>query len=857
MRKLFNLIVLFGFVTYAQQKEISGTIKNIEDKPVPFANIVVNDTTPAQPITFGHSDKAGDFTLKIPKDITMVIMNITAIGYREKSIPIKMDTVQSLEIYMEISVTPLDEVVVKTRRSTDTVNLDIHSMNLTADKTLRNMLNKTDGIIISDDGGISYQGKQINKVLINDKEVFVNQNKVALDNLNYEIMEDVQIINNYKDRFTIDFSRIRDPVINIKTKPQFKGVLKGEFDLGYGLKNKYNLKGKGFFFSDKLNAFTTSNTNNTGEIDLNQKDVAIAINKRGSNTLRNLLYPFFIEDYQVKKNFISNNSLTMRRESKKSKVGMVVYYGDMNVEREIGTNIFIADTLIKKTSLEDTENGNFISANANYNIIISPKTVLENVFSTLLVKHQRYRNTVDTVFFPSPTYFSVHTINDPSSLSLANALKITHLFSEDKALDFDVDYYYEKNSIDFQTRLKNNNTPDIFQTEKFTKSYFSTHGNIKLRFEKSFLKLGIGLSQNREKGNLEFKNRTNGNDTQDRQIMTAQMPISLQGSIKKLDYSLSATPTLIHTEEIGNRGFLKMANRLTYNFETQNNLVLRLNRGYRFYDLNSLYDTVVRAYNNRIVNVGDKTNQYAVTDNASLGWFNNNVARSKSFHLTYEYSRQQNFLQGILESISSNIFYYTNLVFNRKNTHTFDAGANKGIYFGKKYHRLDIGGNLKYLENYYPTIVSGEKARANNKILEPAFNVGLRPRNYLIREITNQLKWNYLSFHINGEKINQQSLLTNTFTIEGTENKIDWLFDIEYRLYNTKQENFSFADCNLSVQYNLSDKLSFSVAGRSLLTLFKLNDFNFVTTFSDGNTLTQITTNNNIGYLLLSTSIKL
>lgn len=109
----------------------------------------------------------------------------------------------------------------------------------------------------------------------------------------------MQIINNYKDKFTIDFNRIRDPVINIGTKSEFKGILKTQLDAGYGYKNSYSLKGKGFFFSDKINAFATSHTNNVGEKELSQKDVAAPLTEQASALLNNVLSPFFVNDYQL------------------------------------------------------------------------------------------------------------------------------------------------------------------------------------------------------------------------------------------------------------------------------------------------------------------------------------------------------------------------------------------------------------------------------------------------------------------------------------------------------------------------------------------------------------------------------
>lgn len=859
MLKPFSILFFFAFifVSYGQQNEISGTVFNLEGLPVPYANIVVSNTEkPPRPISYGYSNDKGAFTLKIPKNISNVVLNLTAIGYKEKSVSIQLDTMRIIEVSMENSVTALQEVVLKTRPNTDTLNLDIHNMNLTAEKTLRDMLNKTDGFIVSEEGGISYQGKQINKVFINGKEVFVSQNKVALDNLDYEIMNNVQVINNYKDKFTIGFNRVRDPIINIETKPEFNGILKSEVDLGYGFKNKYDLNGKGFFFSDNLNAFVTSNTNNTGEVTLTQNDVSASITKNVTNSLRNLLYPFFVEDFQTKESFVSNSSITLRREGENSKMGLVFYHGNINVEREKGNSTFIGDTLVKKSKFQNRENGSFVSAIANYSHKISEKTVLENVFSLLAVKHKEYSSSIDSIFTTNPNSFIIQTDDVSKNFTAANNLKITQLLNENLAFDLDLDYYYERNYNNLDSRFIDDVGEEIVQDGYFNKKNFSALGRFKFRLKEGSFNTGIGIKQNNELGSLSFIDNTNEDNTLSRKVTSVQLPISIQGSIKKIDYSLSVSPTLIQTKEMENRGLLKMSHRITYNFKAQNNLILELKRNNRFYNLNSLYDTLRRSYNHRLVNKNNNIGGYSVSDEVSLSWFNTNVARSKRFHFIYEYSREKDFMQSVLDSISDNVFYYANRVFDLKETHNFSTGANKGFYFGSEYHRFDIGGDVNFALNNYPTIINNQYTQASSNSWKPSFNLGLRPRGFFVREMNNRINWNYLVFRIDGEEVTRQSVLTNTFTLEGSEDDLDWEIHFEYRFYEIAQEKFNVPDINLALKYDLSDKIAFSLTGRSLLTLFQLNNYNFVNTFSDGNTLTQTTTNNNLGYLLFNTSFK-
>lgn len=92
--------------------------------------------------------------------------------------------------------------------------------------------------------------------------------------------------------------------------------------------------------------------------------------------------------------------------------------------------------------------------------------------------------------------------------------------------------------------------------------------------------------------------------------------------------------------------------------------------------------------------------------------------------------------------------------------------------------------------------------------------------------------------------------------VRGHGNKVNWKIDFEYKFYDINQDKFSVPDSNISFKYELSDKISITLVGRSILTLLDLNNYNFVNTISDGNTLMQSKTDNNLGYLMLYTSFE-
>jgi len=858
MLKSLKYIIYFfcGYIAYGQQIEISGTVKSNDGGFVPHANVVINNTSSSENINYGYTDEKGSFSIEIPSEIQTITINVSAIGYQEKTVFIQLNNNYNIEIYLEERVTQLQEVIVEVKKNEDILDLDINNMSLRKESTLREILDKTEGIIMGEEGTISYQGKQINKILINSKEVFINQNKVALDNLDYEIMDKVQIIDNYKDKFTLDFDRIRDPVINIDTKSEFKGILKTEVSVGYGFKNKYSLLGKGFFFSDEFNSFVTTHTNNTGKKEFSQQDVLSSVTNYATTTLEKTFQSFFIDNVQTKKNFVSNSNLTFRWQGDKSKTGIVVYHGNIHTEQEINYNTFIADTLIEKSYSENIEKGNFVSATANYNYFISSSTVLQNNLNALIVKSKKNEVSMDTLLIPDQNYFMQQNLNTPKDIAISNVMKLTHMLGDSAIFDLDMDYYYENFSRDYKTQLSNIEAPDIFQEESFSKSFFSTQGNFKFRLEKSALNIGINSTNNIELGKLYSRSNSNNTDLK-RNVSTIGIPFYLSGGIKKFDYKISISPTLIFKEQSGNRRFLKMSHSLTYNIESQNKLGLGYSHNYKFYNLNSLYDTIVKDYNHIIINQNESNlEKFSTNDELALSWFNNNVARSKSLHIIYRYNRKQDFLQSVLDSISNNRFFYSNLIFDNKQTHTLNTGAKKGFYVGKVYHRLTIGGNFNLKYSSYPTIVNNVKALAEVNSWNPEAKITFAPRNFFMSEMGNRFEWSELSFNLDGKETNRQSVFTNTFSIKGFGDKVSWNLDFIYRKYNTNDEIFDVPDTHLEFKYDLSEKLSFSIKGQSLLTLFNLNNYSFINTVSDGNTVIQTKTSNNLGYLILYASIK-
>ena len=118
MLKSLKYIIYFfcGYIAYGQQIEISGTVKSNDGGFVPHANVVINNTSSSENINYGYTDEKGSFSIEIPSEIQTITINVSAIGYQEKTVFIQLNNNYNIEIYLEERVTQLQEVIVEVKK---------------------------------------------------------------------------------------------------------------------------------------------------------------------------------------------------------------------------------------------------------------------------------------------------------------------------------------------------------------------------------------------------------------------------------------------------------------------------------------------------------------------------------------------------------------------------------------------------------------------------------------------------------------------------------------------------------------------------------------------------------------------
>lgn len=178
------------------------------------------------------------------------------------------------------------------------------------DDELKKILTRNPNFNIGNDGTIVYKGKNIDKILVNGKETFDNQNSIALDNIKADMISGLQIVNNYKDPFNMTNDEF-ETVLNLKSKNPSAAITTSNIEAAYGIKSNYKVKGNIMRFSNVINGFIVENANNINEnvISLRELTNLFNINMPISSYFIDGLNNLFEDKTVSKKTFLIQVSL--------------------------------------------------------------------------------------------------------------------------------------------------------------------------------------------------------------------------------------------------------------------------------------------------------------------------------------------------------------------------------------------------------------------------------------------------------------------------------------------------------------------------------------------------------------------
>ncbi|MDR0231937.1 MAG: outer membrane beta-barrel protein [Dysgonamonadaceae bacterium] len=244
--KAFWVFLFCSFTLFGQNNlSITGIIvDNTTKEPVDFATVSLLNAKDSSFVSGNMSDAKGVFTLRGVSKGNFLI-NVTYVGYKPVYKPVTLSGANATTNVGTISLATDDillketvvvgkvpEVVVKG----DTIEYDADSFKTPQNAALEELLKKLPGAEVDKDGNITINGKEIKKILVDGKEFFSDDPKVASKNLPAEMVKKVQVHDRRSDmaRLTGFDDGDEETVINLTIREGMKKGTMGNAMAGLG-----------------------------------------------------------------------------------------------------------------------------------------------------------------------------------------------------------------------------------------------------------------------------------------------------------------------------------------------------------------------------------------------------------------------------------------------------------------------------------------------------------------------------------------------------------------------------------------------------------------------------------------------
>ncbi len=288
MKKIFTLLVLVAALfTTASAQKADGSIKGklvdtTAKQPVPDATISVLNARDSSLVTFTLSNKQGVFEVKGLEDGDYRVI-ISSKGYIEMkqsvaitatSRTIDLGNLSPQKDFKALEgVTVISESPIQVKN--DTVQFNTSGFKTVPNASAEDLLKKLPGMEVDREGNVKTQGEQVQKVLVDGKEFFGNDPKLATKNITADMIESIQVFDDMSDqsKFTKMDDGSRTKTLNIKLKKDRNKGFFGKALVGYGSDNRYETNLSMSKFNGNQRISLLLNTNNINKQGFSFSDV--------------------------------------------------------------------------------------------------------------------------------------------------------------------------------------------------------------------------------------------------------------------------------------------------------------------------------------------------------------------------------------------------------------------------------------------------------------------------------------------------------------------------------------------------------------------------------------------------------
>lgn len=274
---LLFLCILFQLNAQSQTANITGAVFDDATKEdIELASIRILNAKDSTYVTGGVTASDGKFMISVKQG--NYIAQVSFLGYLDQYYNVNTRNKTALgNIYLKEDGITLKEAVVtaqaiEVKVMGDTVEYNADSYKVQESAVVEDLVKKLPGAEVDSDGKITVNGKEIKKILVDGKEFFSSDPKVASKNLPAQMVDKLQVLDRKSDMalMTGFDDGDEETVINLTIKKGMKEGLYGSGTAGAGSEDRYGLSGIVNYMRNE-SQFTLlggiNNTNNEGFTD--------------------------------------------------------------------------------------------------------------------------------------------------------------------------------------------------------------------------------------------------------------------------------------------------------------------------------------------------------------------------------------------------------------------------------------------------------------------------------------------------------------------------------------------------------------------------------------------------------------
>ncbi|MEO3402286.1 outer membrane beta-barrel protein [Mucilaginibacter sp. CAU 1740] len=220
---ILSFTFFLAFASHAQTgREVKGTIVDSTKLSLPGSSVKLVSTSGDS--TIAIADINGKFSFPVVKG-NKLTLTISSIGFTSIKKHYTLDAgtqpvdlgaiVMQAETNMlnQVTIVGVNPVVLKE----DTTEYKVSAYPVRENAPVEDVLKKLPGVDVDKDGNVTAQGKSVTKVRVNGKDFFGGDVKTATKNLPADVVESIQVIDDYGDQANLTGVKTGEPdkILNI------------------------------------------------------------------------------------------------------------------------------------------------------------------------------------------------------------------------------------------------------------------------------------------------------------------------------------------------------------------------------------------------------------------------------------------------------------------------------------------------------------------------------------------------------------------------------------------------------------------------------------------------------------------